>query len=152
MTNKFETLEKIMEEQEGEITNPWRKERKNLKKPAPETMGPVTKRIRKPWISEEALRSMDRRQKLKRDKNCREEYQQKYHKIEQNLHVNLEQVWINEQCKEAKKHLRRNNTRAAHKNLKQLNKPLTPQQRNSMDKDRKETIGRPDDILQRRQE
>ena len=100
---------------------------------AGEVLGKAPKKTRKPCISDNTLRFMDKRRALKTLRNSSEEGEERYreaHRAIQREARKDEARWLEEQCASVEERLKRNNSRKAYQLIKTLRKDFQPKLRN----------------------
>ena len=103
---------------------------------AGEVLGKAPKKTRKPWISDNTLRLMDKRRALKALRNSSEEseeseerYREAHRAIQREARTDKAR-WLEEQCASVGEGLNRNNSRKAYQLIKTLRKNFQPKLRN----------------------
>ena len=98
-------------------------------KKAVETTTPASRRIKKPWISEETLKIADEKRTLKQSKNASAQKEQQYKDLCKKVKKSVRQVkerWIQQQWEEIQKDLPIGITRQAYNLIKMLRRKFTP--------------------------
>ena len=131
VNNRFAVLKLIDEERQPDEL--FKEFKEAVLTTAGEVLGKAPKKTRKPWISDNTFRLMDKRQALKALRNSSEEGEERHreaHRAIQREARRDKARWLEEQCASAGEELKRNNSRKAYQLIKTLRKNFQPKLRN----------------------
>ena len=131
VNNRFAILKLLDEDRQPDEL--FKKFKEAVLTMACEVLGKASKKTKKPWISDNTLRLMDKRRALKVLRNSSEEGEERYREAHRAIQREARRDnarLLEKQCASVEEGLKRNNSRKAYQLIKTLRKNFQPKLRN----------------------